>query len=818
MIFVTPSISPKGYTGRKRLGVSGTMAKDAERKHTEKAENQLLNEMEALHKRVVELEKSNSERGLIDSTLLQRKLVRSAAIEEMADGVMLVDTEGKVVYVNKAFEKLLGYKASELVGMPALDLPTYRRTRDRERAKVAFKEVLEKGSSEHIDIGAVSKSGEEIAISFAASVIKDAEGIPKTLVAVMRDITRRKRAEEALRKREENFRVLVDNSMDISLITNSDMTVRYVSPSVERTLGHKPEDVVGKSALDFLSPEDVQYITANFDNFAKNPGQPVALEVRFRHKNGSWHVIDSITNNLVDDPTVRGFIVNARDITERKWAEEMLRQREEYFRALIENSLDGIAIVNEDLTISYESPSAEKIIGLKPEELVGKSILDFIHPDDREKVIKTFKRLAKHPAQAVPAAIHFLHKDGSEHIMEGTANNLLDNPAVKGIVINYRDVTERQRAQEALKQREEHFRVMIENSLDDVAILDSNGDVLYQSPSIERVLGYKVDEHKGKNSFTFIHPDDKAYVIKTFTELVKKPGSMHQGELRAKHRDGSWRTLEVMARNFLNDPVVGGILANFRDITERKIAEQERVEHAAALARAEELQLSLQRIIVAQESVRRDIAQQLHGSVQNRLIILLHRLTELERKAPAGELAQEIGDLRHKLSELLDNHVRPISHRLYPSILRRGLVAALQSLGDQFETSLNIEMELDEELMRRERLNPQLISEGVRLAAYRIAEEALNNVVKHTKASKITIGLRLLTKEWLCLTVRDNAQGFEPKNVSGGRGLLMMQDYAEVGGGKCAIRSAPGEGTEVMALLPLSGPGAGHPEKTSLLG
>ena len=818
MIFVTPSISPKGYTGRKRLGVSGTMAKDAERKHTEKAENQLLNEMEALHKRVVELEKSNSERGLIDSTLLQRKLVRSAAIEEMADGVMLVDTEGKVVYVNKAFEKLLGYKASELVGMPALDLPTYRRTRDRERAKVAFKEVLEKGSSEHIDIGAISKSGEEIAISFAASVIKDAEGIPKTLVAVMRDITRRKRAEEALRKREENFRVLVDNSMDISLITNSDMTVRYVSPSVERTLGHKPEDVVGKSALDFLSPEDVQYITANFDNFAKNPGQPVALEVRFRHKNGSWHVIDSITNNLVDDPTVRGFIVNARDITERKWADEMLRQREEYFRALIENSLDGIAIVNEDLTISYESPSAEKIIGLKPEELVGKSILDFIHPDDREKVIKTFKRLAKHPAQAVPAAIHFLHKDGSEHIMEGTANNLLDNPAVKGIVINYRDVTERQRAQEALKQREEHFRVMIENSLDDVAILDSNGDVLYQSPSIERVLGYKVDEHKGKNSFTFIHPDDKAYVIKTFTELVKKPGSMHQGELRAKHRDGSWRTLEVMARNFLNDPVVGGILANFRDITERKIAEQERVEHAAALARAEELQLSLQRIIVAQESVRRDIAQQLHGSVQNRLIILLHRLTELERKAPAGELAQEIGDLRHKLSELLDNHVRPISHRLYPSILRRGLVAALQSLGDQFETSLNIEMELDEELMRRERLNPQLISEGVRLAAYRIAEEALNNVVKHTKASKITIGLRLLTKEWLCLTVRDNAQGFEPKNVSGGRGLLMMQDYAEVGGGKCAIRSAPGEGTEVMALLPLSGPGAGHPEKTSLLG
>jgi PAS domain S-box-containing protein len=209
-------------------------------KNAEKARNQLIKELEALHKRVAELEKSNSEIGSIDATVLKRKLVRSAAIEEMPDGVMLVDTEGKVVYVNKAFEKLLGYKASELVGTPALELPTYRRLSDRERAKVAFKEVLEKGNSEHIDIRAMSKSGEEIAISFAASVIKDAEGIPKTLVAVMRDITRRKRAEEALRKREENFRVLIDNSMDISLITNRDMTVRYVSPSVERTLGHRP--------------------------------------------------------------------------------------------------------------------------------------------------------------------------------------------------------------------------------------------------------------------------------------------------------------------------------------------------------------------------------------------------------------------------------------------------------------------------------------------------------------------------------------------------------------------------------------------------
>lgn len=793
------------------------MAKKSEGKYIAKTKKQLINELEVLYRRVVELEKSEIPSQPLEEALSKRELVKPTAIEEMPDGVMLVDMDSKILYINKAFERLLGYTSDELIGKSALELPTYRGVKDREKARDALKEVLEKGSAEHIDIGAINKSGEEIAISFAASVIKDAQGNPKTLVAVMRDITSRKWAEEILKQREENFRALIENSMDISVITNGDLTVRYVSPSIERTLGYKPEEIIGKNALEFLSPEDVQSITRDFDTFTQNPGQPVALEVRFLHKDGSWRVIEGITNNLVNDPTVKGFVINARDITERKRAEEALKEREEHFRALIENSLDGFAILNSDMSILYESPSAEKILGLKLEELIGKSVLDFIHPDDKERVIKTFRRLAKHPAQAVPAEIRFRHSDGTWHTMEGTANNLLNNPAVKGIVINYRDVTERQRAQEALKKREEHFRVMIENSLDDVAILDGTGKILYQSPSIERVLGYKPEHHKGKNFIEFVHPDDVAFAAQTFSKLLEHSGVTYQGELRSQHKDGSWRTLEIMARNFLDDPVVGGILVNFRDITERKIAEKEQVEHAAALARAEELEKSRQRIIAVQESVRRDIAQQLHGSVQNRLIILLHRMTELERTASTGDIARELADLRQKLNDLLDNHVRPISHRLYPSIVRRGLVAALQSLGDQFETALSIEMELDEEIMRRERTNPQLISEQVRLAAYRIAEEALTNVVKHTKASRVNIWLRLLDGDWLCLTLRDNAQGFDLGEASGGRGLLMMQDYAEVVGGKCNVQSAVGEGTEVKAILPLSVPGAVRPERASLL-
>ncbi len=663
------------------------MVRESQKKCGKKTEKRLKEQPHALYERFPQLEKSRDVSKWTQEALLKDSHMTSAALEAMPDSVMLVDLDGKVLYVNKAFEKLLGYRADELVGTSALDLPTYSGPRDREKAGEVLEEVMEKGSAEHVDIGAINKAGEEIAISFAASVIKNARGNPRALVAVIRDVTKRKRREEAL------------------------------------------------------------------------------------------------------------------------------EASEQHFRALVDNSLDGSAILNGDLTILYESPSAERILGYKPEELVGKGTLEFLHPDDAQNVSKTLDVLFKHPGQAVIMGVRFLHKDGSWRVIEGVVNNLLHDPMVNGIVVNYRDITERKRAQEALKQREKHFRVMIENSLDDVAILDREGNIISQSPSVEFVLGYGPDEHIGRRSLDFVHPDDMPDVAAAFARLVQNPGATFHGELRTQHKDGSWRILEVMIRNFLDDPVVGGVLANFRDVTERKMAEDERVEHAATLARAEELQLSRQRMVTMQESVRRDIAQQLHGSVQNRLIILLHRLAELERTASPTELAEEIGDLRQKLAELLESQVRSISHRLYPSILRRGLVAALRSLEDQLEAALPIEMELDEELVQHERADPKLIPEQVRLAAYRIAEEALTNAVKNAKASRITMALGLSSQGWLRLTVQDNGQGFDLGSVSGGVGLLMMQDYAEVVGGRCVVHSAPDEGTEVTAILPLARPGAEHPER-----
>lgn len=267
----------------------------------------------------------------------------------------------------------------------------------------------------------------------------------------------------------------------------------------------------------------------------------------------------------------------------------------------------------------------------------------------------------------------------------------------------------------------------------------------------------------------------------------------------------AWRTISRQRSQLLavNTELDLRVTDLSTEINLRQQAQRELAEQAAALARADEMQRSRQRIVSAQESLRKEIAQQLHGSVQNRLIFLVLRLKQLEATAEPKGVALELTDLREKFEELLEQEIRSIVHQLYPYILRRGFVPALQSMGDQIESVISIEMDLDQELVRKERADRSLIPEQAKLAAYRIAEEALTNVVKHANASKVSVRLETPFGGWFRLTVQDDGQGFAVEESLEGMGIVGMRDYAEAIGGECVILGAPGKGTQVTATLPL---------------
>jgi DNA-binding NarL/FixJ family response regulator len=236
----------------------------------------------------------------------------------------------------------------------------------------------------------------------------------------------------------------------------------------------------------------------------------------------------------------------------------------------------------------------------------------------------------------------------------------------------------------------------------------------------------------------------------------------------------------------------------------RKAVSEALIGQGVALAKAGVLRVSRQRLIAAHERVRRDIASQLHQGVQKRLLDLRGCVRELLKGIDSTlEPTRLLSDAIDELTQKLEQVVGILRRQLYPSTLNMGMVRAFQSFRDQFGSSLALEIEVDETLVKEEQADRDWIPEQIGLAAYRIAEEALTNVVKHAKAGKVTVRLDSSQEGWLRLTVRDNGQGFGVDSHPDGLGMGTMQDYAEAVDGECSVHSDPG-GSEITAVLPLA--------------
>lgn len=218
----------------------------------------------------------------------------------------------------------------------------------------------------------------------------------------------------------------------------------------------------------------------------------------------------------------------------------------------------------------------------------------------------------------------------------------------------------------------------------------------------------------------------------------------------------------------------------------------------------QELQSSRRRIVGAQQETRREIAERLHGNVQSRLLVATQLLRDAQER---GAATPEGSTLIVKAADMIDdvnqNDLRGIARRLHPSIVRLGLGPALRSLADAFRSSFEVEIKLDEKVAAAETPGTSLLPEETRLAAYRVVEEALNNVQKHAGATAVHLSVEWPMPDRLAVSVRDNGRGFDTQNTRAGLGLLSMRDYASLQGGTMEIQSRPGLGTTIRATFPL---------------
>ncbi len=248
----------------------------------------------------------------------------------------------------------------------------------------------------------------------------------------------RVRAEQALSESERQLRALIENAPDCILILNADGTVRYVSPSVERAFGYTLEELRNRSALGLVHPDDLSAVTEMIARSMEKPDELVSLRIRVLNKDGSWRNVEFVGKNLIADPAVHGIVVNFRDVTDRKQAEEL-------FSVLSANAPVAMYIA-QDGVLRFVNPAFLSITGFSGEEILGKPSLSIVHPEDRERVRERAIRMLK-GLDSSGYEFRLLAKDGSErHVYEKVAS--IEYGGKRAVLGNFVDIT-------AIKKTEE---------------------------------------------------------------------------------------------------------------------------------------------------------------------------------------------------------------------------------------------------------------------------------------------------------------------------------------------------------------------------
>ncbi|HLH26786.1 MAG TPA: PAS domain S-box protein [Chloroflexota bacterium] len=266
--------------------------------------------------------------------------------------------------------------------------------------------------------------------------------------------------------------------------------------------------------------------------------------------------------------------------------EHALRLSEERYRLLAENSLDLVALLDREGTILYASPSHSRVLGYQPDALIQTTLFDRIHPDDLPQARAAVQAVLA-DRTAYSGEWRLLRQTG-EHILATVQLSLSsDQRGAERLIVAARDISACRQAEVAMRQSQQRFRALVEHSADAIGLVNASGTIQYVSPAMTRMLGYRAEERTGRSVFERMHPDDGEKAWRLFQAVLQRPGSSVTGQMRVRHRNGTWRWLETVWTNRLAEPSVQAVVGNFRDITKRKHAQELLLKKAEEEARLE---------------------------------------------------------------------------------------------------------------------------------------------------------------------------------------------------------------------------------------
>jgi len=375
-------------------------------------------------------------------------------------------------------------------------------------------------------------------------------------------------AKEALRTSEERFRSLVETSGDWVWETDRWGVYTYASPTVRALLGYEAEEVVGRTPFDLMPPDEAARVRRLFQEVAAAARPLEGLENVNQHKDGRRVVLETNAVPFFDTKgALLGYRGIDRDVTARKQAETALQESEEKFRSLVENAPTGIVIVSDAFRFAYVNDELCRMLGRPQAEIIDRDFRDFLDEESRSLVGDHYLR--RRAGEEVPGRYEFniVRKDGETRRAEIRSAVIRDSRGELQTIGQLLDVTERRRAEEALRDKTAELERYFTSALDLLCIADTDGCFRRLNPAWETILGYSVGELEGRRFLDFVHPDDVA-PTRLALERLGEQKEVFNFVNRYRARDGSHRWIEW--RSF---PAGKVIYAVARDITARKLAQ-----------------------------------------------------------------------------------------------------------------------------------------------------------------------------------------------------------------------------------------------------
>ncbi|HEX3186229.1 MAG TPA: PAS domain S-box protein [Pyrinomonadaceae bacterium] len=725
----------------------------------------------------------------------------SQCFEYAALGLSVTDLEGRLLDVNAAYCSMTGYTESEL--RQRVNLQTLIHPADLPNALEKMRALVAGEIPAFIVEQRYLKQDGSIAwVQNNVSLIRNKAGQPASIAWLTQDISERKRAQDSLAALEESrtarnaaeqkYQQIFENAGEGIFQSTPEGRYLTANPALARMHGFdSPAELIDSrqdiSREIYVEPTQRE----EFKRLLEEHRSVQGFEHETIRKDGVKIWISVNAHAIRDDAgSILYYEGTAQDITERKRAEQALRESEERYRDLVENSRELICTHDLDGTILSVNRSARTLFGYELHEFVGlMNIRDILEPEVRDEFNMYMQRILNEGATSGTMLIQT--RSGDHRVLE-YYNSLRTEgvaaPIVRGIA---RDITETRKAEQALRESEERYRELFENSKDPIYVHDMNGIYTSVNRAAEKLSGYSREQIVGKHFSEFMTSQHAQHVQRQLQKKLESAGETTY-EIEMITKKGRSVPIEISSRLILEAGVPVGVQGCIRDISEKRKAQEAERNYS-------------RRVIEAQEAERRRISRELHDQVGQILTAVKMNLHALQHKCTQPEILVSINENLKVIDEAVDQ-IRDLSVDLRPLLLDDlGLVVALRWYLERQTRNLGIPAKfvsgsLDED---------DRFSSELETACFRIVQEGVTNIVRHARATRISVRLERVVSD-LILLITDDGAGFDSRMLRSGSGtatlgLRGMEERAQAVGGTITIDSAPALGTEICARFPMKG-------------